>query len=203
MHFYRSIYGQYYKNKQKMKKKQYLIFAMMMAATYCLGESEGLNTDRMLQSTTSSCFDSKCNSCYTSNRNYCVSCSLDTVAIISGNDRLCSGCSACTTTDCSISFSKPQSCTGGCSSGYRTINSSTLQITLCAKTPSSSTVNRDLIAFLQIVIGITVLYLLFLTIRWFCNQSQHKAYSYESVVLPNQPPPFYFAPVQQPAYPIM
>lgn len=185
-----------------MKKEQYLILAMMMASTYCLGESEGLNTDRMLQSTTSSCNDSKCNSCYTSNRNYCVSCSLDTVAIITGNDRLCSGCSACTTTDCSISFSKPQSCTGGCSSGYRTITSSTLQINLCAKLPVSSTVNGGL-AFLSFFIGILVLYVLFFTIRWFCNQSQHKAYSFESVVLPNQPPPFHFAPVQQPAYPIM
>lgn len=185
-----------------MRREAIVLLVLAVGAANCLGGGETHEVDRMLQSTTSSCNDPKCNSCYYSNRNYCVSCSLDTVGIVSGSDRLCSGCIGCLTTDCSINPVSPKSCTGGCASGYRTISSSTLVSNYCAKMPIAPTPANPGMAFLGFMIGFVVLYVLFFTLRWFCNESQHKQYCYENVVLPNQPPPFQSFPIQQPSYPM-
>ena len=143
------------------------------------------NPHNRFLATTSLCDDRNCIKCNTTSKNNCIDCRSTYVKRLDAGKYVCLSCYGCSHTGCSMSSSARKTC-NSCKDGFKRINYSG-SIYYCAQEFRSSNAGLGLVVILGMWLFIAAACIFG---RWCCNEMMHKSYSYEKVVLANQPPPF-------------
>jgi hypothetical protein len=137
--------------------------------------------------TTSLCDDYNCLSCNTRSKHTCLNCRSTYERVLNNGNYVCASCTGCkSVTECSMNSGAPKSC-NQCNSGYKRVYHTSRKVYYCQKEFRSSNAGLGLIVLSLIWIGAVAFCC---AMRWCCNQMMHANFSYEKVVLTNQPPPY-------------
>lgn len=144
------------------------------------------NPHNRLLANTTYCDDLNCIRCSTTSKSTCILCR-DTYRKVKNtvNQYVCISCYGCEAGS-SCNLVKNTSC-NKCNSGFKRVYDSNTSSYFCAQNFRNSSAGLGLVVILSfwLICAATVF-----GARWCCNEMMHKSYSYEAVVLANQPPPY-------------